>query len=95
MISPSQAKLAHIRDLVGQSVDAADAARVGFYRPEEFATRLQDWAAADPDGAADAGRPRKQRINLGAARMTEAERSARESSMLREITAAMKRKTSG
>ena len=92
MIAPSNAKLTHIRELVTQSVSAEDAARVGYYRPEEFIARLQEWAVEDPaGGATERNKPRKRSIRVAGVRLTEAERQAQEAAMLKELAAVVKR----
>lgn len=90
-----RSKLAHLKELVNTSVSPEAAARVGYYRPEEFTERLVEWAKGDPAGAqAERGKPRKQKIHLGATPLTEEERKQREAQLLQGMAAAMKRRRS-
>jgi len=65
---------------------------VGFYSPEEFISKLHDWALDDPDGGKiERGKPRKRKIEFTTS-MTEEERRKRENEMLKKLAQAMKRK---
>lgn len=93
VITTVRSKLARIQQLVTESVTAADAARVGYYRPEQFITHFYDRAAADPaGGTAEKGKPRKQRIALSSAPHSDEERRALEAEMLKRLAESMRTK---
>ncbi|HNQ88794.1 MAG TPA: hypothetical protein PKM73_09290 [Verrucomicrobiota bacterium] len=67
-----------------------------YYRPDEFQSRLFDWAWEDPSGGeVERGKPRKRAISLDAAQLSEEERSKREGEMLKRIADAMKHRPGG
>jgi hypothetical protein len=91
-ISRSGKKLERIRQLLAESLSPEQCASVAFYSPEEFISKLHDWALDDPmGGATEKGKPRRRLIDLSASGMTEAERKQREDDMLKSLTDAMRR----
>ena len=64
-----------------------------FILPEEFISKLYDWAMEDPGGATlEQGKPRKRRIALNTTPLTEGERRQREDDMLKSLAEVMKQK---
>ncbi len=95
-ISRSQKKLAKIQESLPAVIPADQMDKVAFYAPDEFISKLFDWASADPHGGSvEQGKPKKQKISLGSVAMTEAERKRRENEMLDEIRKRMKGGSSG
>ena len=83
VVSSNRKKLGQIREALGHIGDQS--ARVGFYSPEEFISKLYDWAADDPEGGSlERGKLRKRPITL-------AEQTQNEQLMLAEIKERMKR----
>jgi hypothetical protein len=92
-ICRSKKKLAHIQELLAQAIPAEQLARTGFYTPEEFVSKLYDWAMNDPEGGeAERGKRRKRKIALEAGQLTQAEREQQQEDMLKAIAEAMKPK---
>jgi hypothetical protein len=92
-ISRNRKKLEHIQQLLAPAATPEQMARVGFYSPEEFVSKLHDWAMDDPGGGIlEKGKPRKRKIVFDTSQLTEAERKQREEDMLKALTEAMKRK---
>jgi hypothetical protein len=92
-ISRNRKKLVRIQQLLSETASPEQIARTGFYLPEEFISKLYDWAMADPAGAAlEKGKPRKRAIALNTAQLTEGERRQRESDMLKSLAEVMKQK---
>jgi len=92
-ISRNRTKLAQIEKLLQGTVSSEQIAKVGFYSPEEFISKIHDWALDDPDGGtAEQGKPRKRKIVLHPVHLTDAERRQREADMLKSLTEAMKQK---
>jgi len=92
-ISRNRKKLARIQQLLSETASPEQIARVGFYLPEEFISKLYDWAMEDPEGAVlERGKPRKRTIALNTAQLTEGERRQREDDMLKSLAEAMKQK---
>jgi hypothetical protein len=90
-ISRNRKKLARIQQLLSETASSEQIARVGFYLPEEFISKLYDWAMEDPAGAAlEKGKPRKRTIAFNTAQLTEGERRQREEEMLKSLAEAMK-----
>jgi len=88
VVSTRRKKLGNIRE----SLAGTDGGMVGFYSPEEFISKLHDWALDDPDGGKiERGKPRKRKIEFTTS-MTEEERRKRENEMLKKLAQAMKRK---
>ena len=84
-ISRNRKKLARIQQLLSETASPEQIARVGFYLPEEFISKLYDWAMEDPAGAAlEKGKPRKRTIAFNTAQLTEGERRQREEAMLKK-----------
>ncbi len=89
VVSVSRKKLNHIR----QALSDAGGQTVGWYSPDEFISKLYDWAMADPAGAAlEQGKPRKRKIALHPVPLTDGERRAREDEMLKALAQAMQPK---
>src|SRR5581483_469713 len=85
-------KLARIQARFAELVTPAQAAKVGFYTPAEFISKLFDWAAEDPAGGiAEKGKPRKRPIALNASQLSDEERRLREKEMLEALKRTMKR----
>lgn len=83
VVSMNRKKLGHIRDALGDIGNQS--VRVGFYSPEEFISKLYDWATDDPEGGnLERGKLRKRPITL-------AEQRQNEKMMLAEIEERMKR----
>jgi hypothetical protein len=92
VIARSRRKLSHIQELLSER-SAGDLACIGFYAPEEFISKLFTSAQEDPAGAAvEKGKPRKRKIALGSALLTQNERAMREVDMLESLRQAMKRR---
>jgi hypothetical protein len=49
-ISRRRKKLERIRQLLAESLSPEECARVAFYSPEEFVSKLHEWALDDPAG---------------------------------------------
>jgi len=93
LICASRRKLANLEQAVAAALPPDQVALVGFYLPEDFMARLYDWAMEDPEGGAvERDKPRKQKIQLGTADLTEADRKQIEKTMLSRLAEAMKRK---
>jgi len=91
-ISRSRKKLERIRQLLAESLPPEECASVAFYSPEEFISKLHDWALNDPaGGATEKGKPHRRVIDLNAPGLTEAERKQREEDMLKSLTDLMRR----
>lgn len=91
VISSNRKKLGQIQQQLTEA--GSPSAKVGFYSPEEFITKLYGWATDDPEGGdLERGKLRKKKIALDAGPISEAERQAKEKQMLKEIREAMKRK---
>jgi hypothetical protein len=91
VISVSRQKLNLIRKGL---IDAgANTKNVGFYSPEEFMSRLSDWAMDDPEGGvAEKKNPHKNpNLNLVSNPLTEEERKTNEKKMLEDLKKKMKR----
>ncbi len=70
VVSINRKKLGLIREVLGHIGDQS--ARVGFYSPEEFISKLYTWAADDPEGGSlERGKPRKRPITLDEQRLNE------------------------
>ena len=83
VVAVSRKKLGQIREAFGDA--SPPAARVGFYSPEEFISKLYAWAAEDPEGGSlERGKLRKRPITL-------AEQKHNEKTMLAEIKKRMGR----
>jgi hypothetical protein len=92
-ISRNRKKLTRIQELLSETATPEQIARVGFYLPEEFISKLYDWAMDDPGGAiAERGKPNKRKIAFDTAQMTDGERRVREVDMLKSLAEVMKRK---
>jgi hypothetical protein len=92
-ISRNRKKLSRIQELLSATATPEQIARVGFYLPEEFISKLYDWAMDDPDGAvAERGKPNKRKIAFDTVQMTDSERRQREADMLKSLAEVMKRK---
>ncbi|HTX22332.1 MAG TPA: hypothetical protein VMD27_10825, partial [Candidatus Aquilonibacter sp.] len=92
-ISRNRKKLSRIQELLSETATPEQIARVGFYLPEEFISKLHDWAMKDPEGATlEQGKPRKRKIAFDTAQLTEGERRQREVDMLKSLAEAMKPK---
>lgn len=90
MICASRRKLENIQKRFLES-SPTQGERVGFYLPDEFISKLADWAVDDPEGGAiEQGKPRKRSIRLGAAALTEADRRQQENEWLKEMERRMK-----
>ncbi len=90
VVSNNRKKLGQIREALGDT--GHPSTRVGFYSPEDFISKLYDWAADDSgSGNLERRKLRKQKIALDAGPISESERKAREKWMLDEICKAMKR----
>jgi len=91
VISVSRQKLNRIRQVLIAA--GANTKNVGFYSPEEFMTKLSDWALEDPEGgAAEKKNPHKNpNVNLSSHPLTDEERKANEKKMLEELKKKMKR----
>lgn len=91
-ICADRRKLGKIQQQLAAMTSADRIAKVGFYVPNEFISKLFDWAAADPEGGAiERGKPGKRKIALGSCALTESERTQREENMLEQLRRAMKR----
>jgi len=92
-ISRNRKKLTRIQELLSETATPEQIAKVGFYLPEEFISKLYDWAMDDPGGAVvERGKPNKRKIAFDTAQMTDGERRAREADMLKSLAEVMKRK---
>jgi hypothetical protein len=92
-ISRNRKKLERIRELLIQTASPEQIARVGFYLPEEFISRLYDWAMDDPEGGVlEKGKPKKRKIVFNIAQLTGIERKQREDEMLKSLVEVMKQK---
>jgi len=92
LISINRRKLNRIQHVLEIVAPPDQFAKIGFYVPEEFISKLYDWAADDPEGGAvERGKPRKQKIALVASQLSENERKQREKEMLEALRKAMKR----
>jgi type IV secretion system coupling TraD/TrwB family protein len=92
-ISRNRKKLERIQELLSQTAAPEQIARVGFYIPEEFISKLYDWAMDDPGGAAvERNKPNKRKIAFDTVQMTDGERREREAEMLKSLAEVMKRK---
>jgi len=92
-ISRNRKKLTRIQELLSETATPEQIAKVGFYLPEEFISKLYDWAMDDPGGAVvERGKPNKRKIAFDTAQMTDGERRAREADMLKRLAEVMKRK---
>ena len=81
-------------DLIEQTLGdvGSQTARVGFYSPQEFISKLYGWAADDPEGGSlERGKLRKQSISLASGTLTEAERKQKELALLAVIKERMQR----
>jgi hypothetical protein len=92
-ISRNKKKLERIRESLVQTASPEQIARVGFYLPEEFISKLYDWAMDDPEGGVmEKGKPKKRKIAFNIAQLTGIERKQREDEMLKGLAEAMKQK---
>ena len=92
MICRQRSRLSRISDEVSAMVSPEEAARIGYFHPDEFLAKLFDWATEDPQGGADErSKPRKRMISLDAAQITDADRRQQEAEMLKRLAEAMKR----
>lgn len=93
MISRNRKKLERVKKLFLETASSEEIAKVGFYSPEEFISKLYDWATDDPQGGlTEKGKPKKRKISFDAANLTGAELKQREDDMLKALVEAMKRK---
>jgi Type IV secretion-system coupling protein DNA-binding domain len=92
-ISKNRKKLNRIQELLAGAFSPDQIAKVGFYAPEEFISKLHDWAIEDPGGGTlEQGQPRKRKIALNATQLSDKERRQRENDLLEKLAQAMKRK---
>jgi type IV secretion system coupling TraD/TrwB family protein len=92
-ISRNRKKLERIRQLLSETATPEQIARVGFYLPEEFMSKIYDWAMQDPAGAAvERGKPNKRKIDFNFTQLTEGERRQREADMLKSLIEIMRQK---
>ncbi len=90
MICASRRKLENLQKRFLES-SPEHSERVGFYLPDEFISKLSDWAADDPEGGAmEKGKPRKRNIRFGATPPTDEERRQQEAAWLKEMQRRMK-----
>ena len=83
VVSSHRKKLSQIQEALGNTVSPST--QVGFYSPEEFVSKLYDWAADDPEGGSqERGKLRKRPITL-------AEQKQNEKTMLAELKKRMGR----
>ena len=93
VICVNRKKADRIQQAVGEAIAPEDVGRVGYYLPDEFISKMFDWASQDPDGAkTEKGKPRKHKIRMDASGFSESERNQRENDMLKRIAAALKGK---
>lgn len=91
VISRSRKKLTRIQETWLESALDAQIPKVGFYSPEEFISKLYEWAADDPAGGiAERSKRSKQKIDLGGGPLSEPERRQREKEWLEQIRRRMK-----
>lgn len=92
VISINRRMLNRIQEQLEGSVPPDQKAKVGFYVPAEFISKLHDWAADDPEGGSvERGKPRKRKIDLISGQLSDSERKQREKVMLETLRKAMKR----
>lgn len=92
VICLNKRRLGNIECAVAATLTTDQAKRVGYYLPNEFISRLYDWAGEEPAVRAGApSKPRKQGINLFAGSLSDDERKRREQDMLKNLADAMRR----
>ncbi len=92
LISINRRKLIRIQQTLEAVIPPDQIAKIGFYVPEEFVSKLYDWAADDPEGGAvERSKPRRRQNMLKAGQPSEVERNHREKEMLEALRKAMKR----
>lgn len=91
VISVNRQKLNLIRKTLGATGEKAE--MVGFYSPEEFMSKLSDWALDDPAGGiAEKKNPHKNpKLNLNSGPLTEAEQKQNEKILLESLKQKLKR----
>jgi hypothetical protein len=96
VVSKKPKKLARIQQLFLETATPDEAAKVGFYSPDEFISKLNEWAMEDPDGGAvEREKPRKQPIVFDEEPITLEEQQQREAYLLAALKQALKPKTAG
>jgi len=89
VVSINRRKLDHIQQALGDG----GGKNVGFYAPEEFISKIHDWAMEDPGGAMiEKSKPRKRQIQFNSAHLTDEERRQREGELLKSLAQVMKQK---
>jgi hypothetical protein len=91
IISVSRQKLNLIRKTLGASGEKPET--VGFYSPEEFMSKLTDWAMDDPAGGIEEKKnPHKNpKLNLNSGLLTQAEQKQNEKMLLESLKQKLKR----
>jgi hypothetical protein len=90
-ISANRRKYELVRQLFLETATGDQAAKVTFYAPDEFISKLNEWACDDPQGAeVERGKPRKRKISIAGSLLSDEERRATEKGMLQHIKEAMK-----
>jgi hypothetical protein len=90
----SRARLEALKEAISSRPSQEQAPQICCYLKDAFISKLKVWADEDPEGGnAERGKPRKRKIELDNANnpKTEEERRERESQMLANIAARMKR----
>jgi len=91
VISRNRKKLNLIRQDLAATGDNTEI--VGFYSPDEFMSKLSDWALDDPEGGIEEMKNphRNTSVDLKSGSLTEAELKRNEKMMLDELKQRMKR----
>jgi hypothetical protein len=91
VVSRRQKKLALIKQMFSQAATPEQSAKVAFYSPSEFLSRLHDWAMEDvAGGEVERGKPKKQPVLFDEEPMTPDEQVQRDKETQEALIKAMK-----